>query len=165
MKNNFRLALTILFSIMAPGLFTIFSFGDEKKPSGGEKKNPIFVRAKGKKVDFEKDVKPVLETHCLQCHNEKSDFAGLKFHTRKMIIDATKIDRPILIPGNARNSSLYLVTALPKYFVEAMPAQGHQLSEEQKDKIYRWIQQGAKWPVDLRLEASPGTTIIKSGSL
>ena len=59
----------------------------------------------------------------------------------------------------------YLVTALSKYFVEAMLAQGHRLSEEQEDKIYQWIEQGAKWPDKIRLEDPPGTTLIKDGSL
>ena len=101
----------------------------------------------------------------LDLGNDKSNFAGIKFHTRKQILDATKPNRPILIPGNARNSSFYLVTALPGYFVESMPAQGHKLTDEEKDKIYRWIEQGAKWPEGVRLEAAKGTKIIKEGGL
>jgi len=142
-----------------------FADPKDKSPTGKKSSRPLLVLAKGKPVSFTKAVKPVLEAHCLQCHNDKSSFAGIKFHTRKQILDATKPDRPILIPGNARNSSFYLVTALPGYFSEAMPAQGHRLTDFEKDIIYRWIEQGAIWPEHIRLEAAKGTKIIKGGSL
>jgi len=158
-----------------PGLFTAIVVSlslchaqeDPNEPTPVNKKDsrPLLVLAKGKPVSFTKEVKPVLETHCLKCHNDQSNFAGIKFHTREQILEATKPNRPILIPGNARNSSFYLVTSLPGYFVEAMPAQGHRLTEDEKDIIYRWIEQGAKWPEGIRLETAKGVEIIKNGTL
>ncbi len=157
------------------GLFTVIllsltlgqAYGDPNDPPPVNKKDsrPLLVLAKGKPVSFTKEVKPVLETHCLQCHNDKSNFAGIKFHTREQILEATKPNRPILLPGNARNSSFYLVTSLPGYFVEAMPAQGHRLTEDEKDIIYRWIEQGAKWPEGIRLDVAKGVELIKNGTL
>ncbi|MDF1812210.1 MAG: cytochrome c [Verrucomicrobiales bacterium] len=155
--KNFLYALCFVF---AAGCFSTNGLCEDKK-----KREPLFVLAKGKKVDFVKEIKPIFEEHCMRCHHSKSQFTLLKLHTREQILAATTKDRPILIPGNARNNSLYLVTALPNYFVEAMPAQGHKLSDEEKDKIYRWINQGAKWPDNVILDVDPRVEIIKEGSL
>ncbi|MFT5467026.1 MAG: hypothetical protein ACI8UO_002129 [Verrucomicrobiales bacterium] len=74
------------------------------------------------------------------------------FQTRKQIIDKSSARRPILIPGDPEGSTLFLVTQLPDYFVEAMPADGHQLSEDATWTIYRWILEGAVWPKEVKLQ-------------
>ncbi len=97
------------------------------------------------KISFDKQIKPILEGKCLACHHPNSEVTDISFASRESILKASK-DRPILVPGEPEKSSLFLVTVLPDYFVEAMPASGHKLTEEEKWNLYHWIQQGADWP-------------------
>lgn len=96
-------------------------------------------------INFEKKIKPILVGKCLSCHHPGSEVTDISFASREGMLDAS-VDRPILVPGKPEKSTLFLVTVLPDYFVEAMPASGHQLTEEEKWDLYHWILQGAKWP-------------------
>ena len=64
--------------------------------------------------------------------------------------------RTVLVPGDPEKSTLFLVTVMPDYFVEAMPPTGHRLSDAEASSLYRWIAQGAEWPKGLVLK--PGGT-------
>ena len=97
------------------------------------------------KIDFAKQVKPILVAKCLSCHHPGSEVTDISFASREGMLDASQ-DRPILVPGKPEKSTLFLVTVLPDYFVEAMPASGHKLTEEEKWNLYHWILQGAIWP-------------------
>lgn len=97
------------------------------------------------KISFAKKIKPVLVGKCLSCHHPGSEVTDISFASREDMLKASG-DRPILVPGEPEKSTLFLVTVLPDYFVEAMPASGHKLTEEEKWELYHWIQQGANWP-------------------
>ena len=100
----------------------------------------------GAKVSFVDDVKPLLETHCIRCHNDESLLGGLNLMTREKAFRGS--DRgPILVAGHPDKSLLFAATSLehgvdPK----AMPATGPTLTEEEKAIIRKWIEQGADWP-------------------
>lgn len=115
--------------------------------------DPPLVAADLEPIDFQRQIQPLLERNCLHCHHAESEVA-FSMATRESILAATSGRRPILVPGNAEKSTFFLVTQLPDYFVEAMPADGHQLTEEQGALIYRWILEGAPWPDEVRLGAA-----------
>jgi len=97
------------------------------------------------KIDFAKQIKPMLVGKCLSCHHPGSEVTDISFASREGMLKASG-NRPILVPGKPEKSTLFLVTVLPEYFIEAMPASGHQLTEEEKWDLYHWILQGADWP-------------------
>lgn len=99
------------------------------------------------KVSFTKQIKPILVSKCLSCHHPGSEVTDISFASREGMLHASD-DRPILVPGEPEKSTLFLVTVLPEYFIEAMPASGHKLTEEEKWNLYHWILQGADWPKD-----------------
>ena len=37
-------------------------------------------------VDFQKDIKPILEKRCVSCHGEKKDKGDLRLHTHNELI-------------------------------------------------------------------------------
>lgn len=102
-------------------------------------------------VDFRKDVVPVLEKRCLGCHFDHAPLTALSFQRRKNMLEESN-GRPVLVPGDPQHSTLFLVTVMPDYFVEAMPAGGHKLSKQETDKLYHWIAAGAPWPEGLVLQ-------------
>lgn len=103
-------------------------------------------------VDFRKDIAPVLERNCLGCHYDHAPLTAVSFQRREGMLASDNGGRPILVPGDAQHSTLFLVTVVPDYFIEAMPADGHRLSEEDSAKLYHWIEAGAPWPQGLVLQ-------------
>ncbi len=129
--------------LIALSTFLLFSGCAERKPL--PKVDAPDYAVDLEPVDFKKEVWPILESQCLRCHHEKTDVA-FSMESRKSILAASSGGRSILVPGNPEKSTLYLVTQLPEYFVEAMPADGHRLTEAQSTLLYRWILEGAPWP-------------------
>ena len=83
------------------------------------------------KVDFRRDVAPVLEQACTGCHS------GAK---------VARLDRKSVVPGKPGASPLYLTAALPAGRPGAMPPGGPRLQDAQLDTLRQWIEQGADWP-------------------
>jgi hypothetical protein len=108
------------------------------------------------RVSFKTDIAPLLQERCVTCHHDSGQLTGLSFQRRSSLLEQSD-ERLILVPGDPEKSTLFLVTVMPDYFVEAMPPTGHRLSDTEASNLYRWIAQGADWPEDLVLEpaASP----------
>jgi hypothetical protein len=108
-------------------------------------------------VDFVAELQPLLETKCLRCHQRGSGLTNLAFHTKADLLRGAG-PRPVLVPGQPESSTLFLVTVLPDYFLEAMPPRGEdheRLTPEERAVIYHWILQGAEWPEGVVL-SDPG---------
>ncbi len=90
------------------------------------------------RVDFVRDVKPVLEQSCYSCHGPKLQMGGLR-------LDAKESAAKAIHPGKPDESSLYQRIAgmgdQPR-----MPMGGKPLDAAQTALIKRWIEQGAEWP-------------------
>ena len=61
------------------------------------------------KIDFVRDVKPVLEHNCVSCHREDNVKGNVRLDTKA---EAFKGD-DVIIAGNPEDSSLYWTTTLP----------------------------------------------------
>jgi mono/diheme cytochrome c family protein len=103
------------------------------------------------RVSFKDDIAPLLQARCVSCHYDEGPLTGLSFQRRASLLEDSD-GRSILVPGDPEKSTLFLVTVMPDYFVEAMPPTGHRLSDVEASTIYRWIAQGADWPKDQVLE-------------
>ncbi len=98
-------------------------------------------------VDFEAEIKPMLELRCLQCHNSETaqDFADLNLETRELAM-TTGRNPPVINAGNGEGSLLYQTLKLGTDHPMAMPPSPDKIWEETLEKIRRWIDQGAEWP-------------------
>lgn len=103
-------------------------------------------------IDFRRDIVPLLERQCVTCHHDNGALTDLSFQRRENMLEAETGGRPVLVPGDASHSTLFLVTVMPDYFIEAMPAGGHQLDKATTDKLFHWIEAGAPWPEGLVLQ-------------
>ncbi len=73
-------------------------------------------------VDFDKDVKPILENNCVRCHNPK----GTDFEEGKTDVDLTTNEAAFevvstIVPGKPEKSKLYTTTVLPDDAKKLMP--------------------------------------------
>src|SRR5687767_11705058 len=97
------------------------------------------------KIDFSREIRPILEVHCLSCHDVEKPKAGLRLKTRADAIKGGD-DGASLVPGKPSESPLYTTTILPADHEDAMPPKGERLLKEQTEKLRLWIEQGAEWP-------------------
>ncbi|MCC7476740.1 MAG: SUMF1/EgtB/PvdO family nonheme iron enzyme [Pirellulales bacterium] len=105
-------------------------------------------------VDFENEVRPILETTCVSCHCEANAEGDLRLDSLAGAL-AEGENGPCLVPGKAAKSSLYARTLLPADNEERMPPEGPALSSEQTEILRKWIDEGARWPEGVVLKARP----------
>lgn len=96
-------------------------------------------------VDFAAQIKPLLESRCINCHHSSALFGELNLESHAL---ATKprAAGPVIVAGKPDESRLYLVLTLPEGDRKAMPPTGHRIPKEEVEIIKRWIAGGAKWP-------------------
>jgi hypothetical protein len=97
-----------------------------------------------RRVDFARDVRPILVQHCLGCHGPSKQKGGLRFDRRAAAIKGGD-SGPAIVPGKAGESLLVQLTSgLEEDRV--MPPKGPRLSEQKVGILRDWIDQGADWP-------------------
>ena len=102
------------------------------------------------KIDFERDIKPVLDKSCAGCHGAKAQMGGLRLDARNTAMSGGLSGKAI-VPGDAAHSPLYLRTAGIGDQAR-MPMGGKPLPPEQIATIKRWIEEGAVWPEGVGLQ-------------
>lgn len=95
------------------------------------------------RVDFVKQVAPVLLERCIDCHGPDKQKGDLRLDQRAF---ASAGETPSLVPGKPDESELLRRLALPADDDEVMPQKGEPLSAEQQATLRRWVAEGADWP-------------------
>lgn len=97
-----------------------------------------------KEVDFNTQVKPILNKKCISCHGGVKQQGGFSVLFREEALANTKSGKPAIIPGNAEASEFIkrLKSNDPE---ERMPYKHPALNGEEIDVLSSWINQGAKW--------------------
>lgn len=106
------------------------------------------VRAQPAKVDFNRDIRPILSGRCSQCHgpDEKARKAGLRLDMRETALKELKSGNRALVPGDPAKSELIArVTATDA--TDAMPPAkaGKRLTDAEVARLRQWIEQGANY--------------------
>ncbi len=95
--------------------------------------------ASASEVTFERDVWPILKTHCVGCHGESKKLAGgLDLRLRRMIATGGESGAAI-VPGKSDESLLinYVRSG------EMPPQAERQLAADEQDVLARWVDAGA----------------------
>ena len=96
-------------------------------------------------VDFVRDIQPLLESRCSECHGDKKQKGGFRVDRRKSLLQGGDSGQPVIIPGQSSKSILIQrVTSLNED--EMMPPKGERLSDSQVRLLKAWIDAGAEWP-------------------
>jgi hypothetical protein len=101
------------------------------------------------KVDFQKQVWPVLEKSCIKCHGPEKQKGKLRLDSKEAAFKSPDVIKP----GKADESQLYKLIILPADNDDRMPNEGDPLPKAQTDVIRDWINQGADWPANVGLAA------------
>ncbi|MBV8881954.1 MAG: hypothetical protein JO332_18500 [Planctomycetaceae bacterium] len=99
------------------------------------------------KVDFAKDIAPIIKDMCFKCHGGEKVKGKFKLNTRKDAMDGGESGKEIL-PGKPTLSKFYTSLTLDKDNDELMPPVKEKArpTPEQIEKVKKWIEQGAEWP-------------------
>jgi mono/diheme cytochrome c family protein len=119
---------------------------------------PVAVRAAddAPKIDFVKQVRPILAESCYKCHGAEKTKGGLRLDSPEAITKGGK-DGKAIEKGAPETSPLFLRLVLPKGHDDIMPSEGDPLPREKTDLIGQWIMQGANfgdWKGDATAAAS-----------
>jgi mono/diheme cytochrome c family protein len=98
---------------------------------------------------FENHARPVFVAHCIRCHGETKQEAGLNLSTRAGLL-AGGDSGPAIVPGNPEGS--LLLEAL-RYESLEMPPTGR-LADPLIEGVAAWIAAGAPWPHEAVLAAA-----------
>ncbi|MBC7820271.1 MAG: PSD1 domain-containing protein [Planctomycetaceae bacterium] len=97
-----------------------------------------------RKIDFAKDVRPLLEKHCWKCHGAEKQESGLRLDSRAALLKGGDIGQVIAAEDSERSKLILLVSGTDPQTV--MPPDGPQLKPAEVGILRAWIDQGCVWP-------------------
>jgi len=98
-----------------------------------------------RKVDFVKDIAPIIETSCFKCHGGAKGVKGkLSLATKALAMKGGENGK-VIDPGKPASSSFYMLL-LEEDEEKRMPEKAKPLPQVQILKIKKWIEEGAEWP-------------------
>lgn len=99
----------------------------------------------GSSIDFEQQIRPILNTHCASCHGGVKKTSGFSVISRESMLAPTDSGQPAVVPGDDGCELVRRITADDA--AERMPPEGHDALTEQQSKLLKqWIVDGAAWP-------------------
>ena len=113
------------------------------------------------RVDFARDVQPILRQQCYGCHGPTQQMNGFRLDRRRDALRGGTI--AVIGPGNSDGSRLYQ-RLVGNLYGRQMPPTGA-LRLEQIKTIKDWIDQGALWPDEASGETPPRSLDARSARL
>jgi uncharacterized membrane protein len=127
-------------------LFKFFSANAAPKtPEAPDKKEPLLIPVSAK-VDFAKEIAPIIKDMCFRCHGGEKVKGKFKLNTKALAMEGGESGKAIL-PGKPTLSKFY-TSLMDKDEDVLMPPPKEKVrpSKEQIEKVRLWIEQGADWP-------------------
>lgn len=101
------------------------------------------------KIDFARDIQPILAQRCFDCHGADKAKGGLHLNTRANALRGGESGEPAFIVGHSAKS-LLLQRILTEDENDVMPQKGDRLPPAEIAKLKQWIDEGAIWPDNLK---------------
>ena len=95
-------------------------------------------------IDFEKDIRPLFQQHCVQCHGLSQQKSGLRLDARSFALKGG--DGGVVITAGKPQDSQLLHRIQSRDEDLKMPPGDVSLSTAEVDLLTQWVQQGAIWP-------------------
>ena len=100
----------------------------------------LFPAAAHAELSFERDIRPIVKTHCFQCHGEGEKLkGGVDLRLRRFMLRELKEGGGhVMVPGQPDASEMLRLVREGE-----MPKEGKKLSAEEIAKLEKWIAAGA----------------------
>jgi hypothetical protein len=121
-----------------------------RRGADARKETPEQIALREARRHFERNVAPILAKHCLECHDAANSQGDLVLDRKATVLESS------VVPGDAAASPLWQAVEN-----DSMPHQRPPLTEDQKQTLRKWIDDGAEWtvawidPADYRFAESP----------
>ena len=98
------------------------------------------------KINFDRDIRPILETSCLRCHGPQKPRSDFRLDYREGALAGGNDNTNDIVPGSSSNSVLIAYVARQVPDLEMPPSgRGNPLTPQQIGLLRAWIDQGATW--------------------
>ncbi|MDP1563090.1 MAG: PSD1 and planctomycete cytochrome C domain-containing protein, partial [Pirellulaceae bacterium] len=98
-------------------------------------------------VTFNRDVRSILSSTCFRCHGQDAEHraADMRLDQAEGAVGSSD-DGAAFVPGDAANSEAWQrITSTDPEIVMPPPSANRQLTDDEKQTLKRWIEQGAKY--------------------
>jgi hypothetical protein len=125
------------------------------QPAAAPQALPVPLPKKVQKVDFAKQIKPLLERSCVACHSGDKPRGHFRVDGRDALLKGGASGAAAIVPGHSEKSPLITYVSgqvpesemPPKVMRKKFPA----LNPVEVALLRAWIDQGAEWPTDVLL--------------
>lgn len=101
----------------------------------------------GAAVDFAREVMPILQKHCYDCHGAEKQKGGLRLDVKAHALKGGEEHGAPFTPGKSVDSVLIKFVSGEQEDM-LMPPKGERLSPAEITTLRAWIDEGAAWPED-----------------
>lgn len=116
-------------------------------------------------VSFNRDIRPILTSHCTACHGGVKEAGGISFVFREKALAIGESGNATIIPGKPEESELIKrVTSTDPDEIMPQPDHGPPLSAKDVGTLRQWIREGAKWEEHWAFEKprKPSLPVVKN---
>jgi hypothetical protein len=125
------------------------------KPDAAQPTPPMRMPKNGQKIDFARQVKPLLERSCVACHSGEKPRGLLRIDGRDAMLNGGASGAAAIVPGHSEKSPLIAYVSgkapesemPPSAVRDRFPA----LSPDEITLVRAWVDQGAEWPTGVSL--------------
>ena len=98
------------------------------------------ISAEATALTFERDVRPILKSHCFHCHGEGEKLSGgVDLRLRRLMLHPAADGAQVIVPGKPEESEMVKLVREGE-----MPKKGRKLTAPEIGVLEQWIAQGAK---------------------
>src|SRR5262249_6897826 len=127
------------------------------KPSAVAKKPKDAPPVATEKVDYAKQIKPLLERSCVACHGPDKQRSTFRLDTREALLKGGSTGSAVVVPGKSAQSTLldYVSGRVEGMEMPPMPMRDKfaAFTKQEVELVRAWIEQGAVWPADVVLNS------------
>jgi ankyrin repeat protein len=132
----------------------------EPLPPGSTTEKPATIAKKPidvppvavEKVDFAKQIKPLLERSCVSCHGPDKQRSAFRVDSREALLKGGNTGSAAVVPEKSAQSPLlsYVSGRVEGMEMPPMPQRDKfaALAKDEVELVRAWIEQGAVWPAD-----------------
>jgi mono/diheme cytochrome c family protein len=135
-----------------------------EKPDAVAKKPKDVSPVAAEKVDFAKQIKPLLERSCISCHGPGKQRSNFRVDSREALLKGGNTGSAAVVPEKSAQSPLldYVSGRVEGMEMPPMPKRDKfpALTKEEVELMRTWIEQGAVWPAEPVL---PGKASMATG--
>jgi hypothetical protein len=101
--------------------------------------------AAGVTIDFNRDIKPILDTSCIRCHGAEKPKSGFRLDSRAAALKGGDNGVDIMAGNSGRSPLVHYAANLVPDMEMPPPGKGERLTTAQIGLLRAWIDQGLPW--------------------